>query len=74
MTKASDWRAYAGYYTMPHLVVRLKEVDGRLALALPGVPDGYEMLLAPQGDDVFVLQRGPLAGRRWPVDSRYSPT
>jgi len=53
---------YLGFYYFMGMVLDVKEVDGQLVAAVPGVPAGYEIVLEPTEGDNFRLRGGPLDG------------
>ena len=53
---------YFGLYYFIGLVLNVKFRKGQLVTTMPGVPDGYEVLLEPVGDDPFRNISGPIDG------------
>ncbi len=58
----AEWQRYPGYYETFGFGLTVQLLDGALVAAVPGVPAGYEIPLAPIGPDRFRLENGPLAG------------
>ena len=55
-------QSYHGYYYMMGMALDVKDVEGHLAAAVPGVPSGFEILMDPIETDRFRLHGGPLDG------------
>ena len=53
---------YLGFYQIDKLVIQVKEVDQGLAVALPGVPEGYEMSLEIEGPPAYIQVLGDRLG------------
>ena len=54
---------YLGYYQIDKLVIQVKQVGQGLAVAFPGVPEGYEVPLEiTQEPDTFIMRGGPFSG------------
>jgi len=51
---------YGGIYYYMGMALEVKTVHDRLVATLPGVPEGFEILLEPAGEDRFRMQGGPL--------------
>ncbi|MBX3000436.1 MAG: hypothetical protein KF893_18075 [Caldilineaceae bacterium] len=55
-------QAYIGRYEVFGFILDVTAVDGELLAAMPGVPAGYEIVLAPVGENSFHMSNGPLRG------------
>lgn len=53
---------YTGRYEVFGFTVDISVVDGELLAAVPDVPAGYEIVLAPVGEHAFRMQSGPFRG------------
>lgn len=53
---------YFGVYYFMGLALDVKPLDDRLAAGMLGVPEGFEILLDPAGDNAFRMRGGPLDG------------
>lgn len=53
---------YPGFYYMMEMLLEVREENGELLAAMPGVPDGFEIRLEPLGGDEFLLHGGPVNG------------
>ena len=51
---------YWGIYYYMGVALEVKTVHDQLVASVPGVPDGFEILLEPIGEDSFRMQGGPL--------------
>lgn len=53
---------YTGRYEVFGFIIDVTVVDGELLAAAPGVPAGYEIVLAPLDERSFRMTNGPLRG------------
>lgn len=53
---------YIGRYEAFGFAIDVTATDGELLAAVPGVPAGYEIVLAPLGERSFQMLNGPLRG------------
>ena len=58
----TDNQSFHGCYYMMGMALDVRDVDGQLAAAVPGVPPGFEILMEPIDTDRFRLYGGPLNG------------
>ena len=58
----TDHQSFHGCYYMMGMALDVRDVDGQLAAAVPGVPAGFEILMEPIDTDRFRLYGGPLNG------------
>jgi hypothetical protein len=58
----NDMNGYFGLYYFMGLVLDVKQIEDQLVAAVPGVPDGYEIILEPAGEDSFLNRGGPIDG------------
>ena len=53
---------YLGYYFYMGMLLIIRDVGNQLGAAVPGVPEGYEIVLEPVEGDSFRRHGGPLDG------------
>lgn len=53
---------YCGTYYFMGILLTIKKMEDQLVAAMPGVPDGFEIVLTAIEGDSFRLQGGPLDG------------
>ncbi len=58
----TDFTPYFGIYYFLGIVLDVQQIDGQLAAGMPGVPEGFEVILEPIGDDSFRCHGGPVDG------------
>lgn len=58
----SYFEPYFGSYYFLGIGLNVHQIDGQLTAGMPGVPDWYEIILEPAGDDRFRNRGGPLDG------------
>ncbi len=55
-------KAYLGHYYYMGMLLIVRDVGNQLVAAVPGVPEGYEIVLEPVEGDSFRMHGGPLDG------------
>jgi hypothetical protein len=58
----TDLQQYYGLYYFMGVVLDVKSIDDQLLASMPGVPEGYEILLEPVGEGRFRDIGGPVDG------------
>jgi hypothetical protein len=58
----TDNKLYFGIYYFIGIVLDVQKIGGHLAASMPGVPDSYEIVLEPEGEDRFRCHGGPIDG------------
>jgi hypothetical protein len=56
------FEAYFGSYYFLGIVLDVQQIDGQLTAGMPGIPDGFEIILEPVGSDRFRNRGGPIDG------------
>jgi len=51
---------YFGFYYFMGILLAIKEVQGQLVATMPGIPEGFEVVLTWLEEDSFRMQGGPL--------------
>lgn len=52
----TEFQDYCGWYYFMGMAFEVKPLGTKLAAALSGVPEGYEIPLVPAGRDRFTMQ------------------
>jgi hypothetical protein len=58
----THFKPFFGIYYFLGIVLDVREKGNQLVASMPGVPDGFEVLLIPQGEGRFQCRGGPLDG------------
>jgi hypothetical protein len=58
----TTFETYFGIYYFMGIVLDVQQIEGQLTAAIPGVPDGFEIILEPVGEDRFRTRGGPIDG------------
>lgn len=62
MSPTSNFEQYFGSYYFMGFVLEVKQIGTKLVAAVPGVPEGYEIIFEPVGNDQFLNRGGLING------------